>query len=107
MISRITGPTPIVARIETDHGAAPAADVADDGADVLLGRSCGPRTPRPACVELVDEGDWIGITVIVLGELRAGFGVGKRRVANERELGRFLDNPVVHVLAVDEEAAQI
>lgn len=58
-------------------------------------------------VDLVDSADWIGVTAVVLGELRAGFGLGKRRAANERELGRFLANPVVHLLAVDDEAAQI
>ena len=58
-------------------------------------------------VERLDRADWVGVTAVVLGELRAGFGLGKRRAANERELGRFLANPVVHVLAVDDEAAQI
>jgi tRNA(fMet)-specific endonuclease VapC len=58
-------------------------------------------------VELVDSADWIGVTAVVLGELRAGFGLGKRRATNERELGRFLANPVVHVLVVDDEASQI
>lgn len=58
-------------------------------------------------VDLLDSADWIGVTAVVLGELRAGFGLGKRRTANERELGRFLANPVVHVLVVDDDAAQI
>ena len=58
-------------------------------------------------VDLLDGADWIGFTAVVLGELRAGFGLGKRRAANERELGRFLANPVVHVLVVDDEASQI
>jgi len=31
---------------------------------------------------------------IVLGELRAGFGLGTRRARNERELTMFLENPV-------------
>lgn len=58
-------------------------------------------------VERLDRADWVGVTAVVLGELRAGFGLGKRRAANERDLGRFLANPVVHVLTVDDEAAQI
>ena len=58
-------------------------------------------------VDLLDSADWIGVTAVVLGELRAGFGLGKRRAANERELGRFLANPVVHVLVVDDEASQL
>ena len=58
-------------------------------------------------IDLLDSADWVGVTAVVLGEVRAGFGLGKRRAANERELGRFLANPVVHVLAVDDEASQI
>ena len=58
-------------------------------------------------VDLVDAADWLGVTAVVLGELRAGFGLGKRRAENERELGRFLANPVVQVLVVDDEAARI
>jgi len=47
------------------------------------------------------------MTAIVLGELRAGFGLGKRRARNENDLVAFMSNPVVHELAVDDEAAQI
>jgi tRNA(fMet)-specific endonuclease VapC len=58
-------------------------------------------------VVLVSAASWIGMTAIVLGELRAGFGLGKRRTRNEAELAAFLANPVVHELDVDHEAAQI
>jgi predicted nucleic acid-binding protein len=58
-------------------------------------------------IDVIDTADWIGVTAIVLGELRAGFGLGKRRDTNERELARFMGSPVVHVLAVDDEAARI
>ncbi len=58
-------------------------------------------------IDLIDAADWIGMTVVMLGELRAGFGLGKRRAENERELTKFLASPVVHVLAVDEEASRI
>ncbi|MDX2091154.1 MAG: type II toxin-antitoxin system VapC family toxin [Kofleriaceae bacterium] len=57
--------------------------------------------------EILDTAEWIGVTAIVLGELRAGFGRGKRRDANERELTAFLRNPSVQVLAVDDDAARI
>lgn len=58
-------------------------------------------------VDLVDAADWVGLSAVVLGELRAGFALGKKRAANERELGAFLENPVVHVLAIDDDAARI
>lgn len=60
-----------------------------------------------AVVALVTGASWIGMTATVLGELRAGFGLGKRRARNESELGAFLSEPVVTVLAVDDDAAQI
>ena len=58
-------------------------------------------------VDLISTASWVGMTAIVLGELRAGFGMGKRRPRNEAELGAFLASPVVHELDVDHEAAQI
>jgi tRNA(fMet)-specific endonuclease VapC len=60
-----------------------------------------------AIVTIVDAAEWLGIPAVVLGELRAGFALGKRRADNERELARFLDNGVVHVLDVDDAAARI
>ena len=60
-----------------------------------------------AAVALISSASWIGMSAIVLGELRAGFGLGKRRSRNERELRAFLAHPVVHELVVDDEAAQI
>jgi predicted nucleic acid-binding protein len=58
-------------------------------------------------VALISSASWIGMTAIVLGELHAGFGLGKRRARNEAELAAFLSNSVVHELDVDHEAAQI
>jgi len=60
-----------------------------------------------AAIDLVDVAEWIGVPVIVVGELRTGFGLGKRAKQNEGELRAFLQNPVVHVLEVDNEAARI
>ncbi|MEA2165875.1 MAG: tRNA(fMet)-specific endonuclease VapC [Thermoanaerobaculia bacterium] len=57
-------------------------------------------------VELVDRAEWIGIPTIVLGELRVGFLLGGRLVANEGELREFLASPVVEVVGVDQEAAR-
>ena len=64
------------------------------------------RGAEPA-VALISTASWIGMTAIVLGELRAGFGLGKRRARNENDLDVFLSNSVVHALDVDDEAAQI
>jgi tRNA(fMet)-specific endonuclease VapC len=49
----------------------------------------------------------IGVPAVVLGELRTGFALGKRRERNERELAVFLSEPVCSVLEVDGDAASI
>jgi predicted nucleic acid-binding protein len=49
---------------------------------------------------------WIGVPVIVLGELRTGFRLGRRNDDNERELLQFLGEPIVHVLDVDDAASR-
>ena len=58
-------------------------------------------------VELVDSAEWLGMPFIVLGELWVGFIQGGRLEQNEAELNEFLANPVVELLAIDEEAARI
>src|SRR5712691_13545189 len=58
-------------------------------------------------VDLVDRAEWIGVPVIVLGELHAGFERGARRERNEAELEEFLAQPVVEELSVDHEVARI
>ena len=56
-------------------------------------------------VKLVRRARTVGVPAVVLGELRAGFRQGTRSDDHERELARFLAQPVVSVLDVDEEAA--
>lgn len=58
-------------------------------------------------VDLIDRADWLGIPVIVLGELAVGFRQGSRAEANQTELARFLANPAVTVLPIAEDAAAI
>lgn len=58
-------------------------------------------------VDALAHATWVGVPVIVLGELRAGFAQGKRAAANERELRAFLEHPAVEVVSVDDEAAQV
>ncbi|EFK06000.1 toxin-antitoxin system, toxin component, PIN family [delta proteobacterium NaphS2] len=55
--------------------------------------------------DLVSKARWVGMPVIVLGELRTGFRSGKYFDRNELELQAFLNNPVVHILDVDEIAS--
>jgi tRNA(fMet)-specific endonuclease VapC len=57
-------------------------------------------------VDLIDGAEWLGISAIVLGELRAGFLLGGRSTANEAELRQFLSNPVVNILGVDAEVSR-
>lgn len=62
------------------------------------------RGDEPA-VSAVRRAREVQVPAVVLGELRAGFRAGRRAEENERELTRFLSQPVVEVLDVDEEAA--
>jgi tRNA(fMet)-specific endonuclease VapC len=58
-------------------------------------------------VEALDRATWIGVSVVVLGELEAGFRQGRRPAENQAELRQFLANPVVDVLEVTEDTASI
>ncbi len=49
--------------------------------------------------------EYIGVSVIVLGELIGGFQYGGRARKNIDELEQFLDSPRVYVIDVDEETA--
>lgn len=60
-----------------------------------------------AAVEAITAAHEIGMPSIVLGELRAGFRLGKRPRENEQELRAFLGQPVVRRLDVDDEAASL
>lgn len=53
-------------------------------------------------VALLDSAAWIGVPAIVLGELRTGFGLGRRSEDNEAALRKFLGNPAVQVLEIDD-----
>ncbi|MEX2548465.1 MAG: PIN domain-containing protein [Chloroflexota bacterium] len=54
---------------------------------------------------LIDGAVWIGFPAIALGELRAGFMQGRDRDRNDQVMAEFLANPVVEVLAVDDEVS--
>ena len=52
---------------------------------------------------LVEQAEAVFLPFIVLGELRAGFSLGKRGAENERVLRRFLMKPGVAVLFADDQ----
>ncbi|MGH7736534.1 MAG: type II toxin-antitoxin system VapC family toxin [Candidatus Tyrphobacter sp.] len=54
-------------------------------------------------LEIVSTATTVVLPFVVLGELRAGFVHGRRRVENERVLRRFLLKDGVHVLFADEQ----
>jgi tRNA(fMet)-specific endonuclease VapC len=58
-------------------------------------------------VELIDAAVWIGLPVVVLGELEAGFRQGRRAGSNREELAEFLASPVVEALPVTEDAVDL
>ena len=57
--------------------------------------------------DLLDRAEWIGVPVIVIGELYAGFVQGSRFTENFAELDEFLSLPVVETLPVDRQIAGI
>lgn len=61
----------------------------------------------PQVIDLIDRADWLGVPVIVLGELAVGFRQGARADRNQAELGRFLANPAVEVLPIGEDTVAI
>lgn len=53
----------------------------------------------------IQDADEICLNPVVVGELLAGFGRGRRRGRNEAELAEFLASPRVRVVAINEETA--
>jgi tRNA(fMet)-specific endonuclease VapC len=56
-----------------------------------------------ATVDLVAGADAVYLPFIVVGELRAGFALGRRGVENERVLRRLLQKDGVHLLLPDDQ----
>lgn len=57
--------------------------------------------------ELLDSAQWIGVPVVVIGELCAGFAKGPRQREHLDELNEFLALPVVETLPVDKYVAEL
>jgi tRNA(fMet)-specific endonuclease VapC len=58
-------------------------------------------------VQHLDSAAWIGVPTVVLGELEAGFRLGRHRERNLDELERFLSHPSVDVVVVDRDVARL
>jgi predicted nucleic acid-binding protein len=56
---------------------------------------------------MLDRAEWIGVPVIVIGELCAGFAKGARLQKNLDELDEFLASPIVETLPVDRRIAEM
>jgi len=57
-------------------------------------------------VNTLKTAEYIGINIVVLGELLSGFIGGTREIKNRKELDQFLDSPRVSLIQLDEETAE-
>jgi predicted nucleic acid-binding protein len=60
----------------------------------------------PFTVSLFRRVEFLGINVVVLGELLAGFRCGDKEEQNLQELDLFLNSPRVSIVNIDEETAE-
>ena len=58
-------------------------------------------------LDAIGEADIVFVSVIVLGELYAGFCGGVKEAENKRTLNDFLSKPTVRILSVSKETAEI
>ena len=57
----------------------------------------------PETVTILEEAESVALPFVVLGELRAGFALGRRHAENERTLRRFLLKDGVRVIFADDQ----
>jgi tRNA(fMet)-specific endonuclease VapC len=57
-------------------------------------------------VNIIRKAEYIGLSVVVLGELLGGFKGGNKEAKNIAELDMFLDSPRVGLVKIDEETAE-
>ena len=57
-------------------------------------------------VNILKTVEYIGVNIVVLGELLSGFKGGNKEARNRKELEQFLDSPRVNIVQVDEETAE-
>ncbi|HEY9868373.1 MAG TPA: type II toxin-antitoxin system VapC family toxin [Candidatus Obscuribacterales bacterium] len=63
------------------------------------------KAGEPQAADIIARARTVCLPTIVLGELRAGFRLGKHQERNESELQAFLLNSAVRIMEVDEEAS--
>ena len=61
---------------------------------------------NPDTLNVFKAVEYIGINIVVLGELFIGFKGGSKESRNKKELEQFLDSPRVHIIQMDEETAE-
>ena len=61
---------------------------------------------EPGALDIIPMADPLGLSTVVLGELRGGFAVGTRSERNRAELAALLESPRVTVLPVSEGTAE-
>lgn len=64
------------------------------------------KNGKVEAVELLQLAENIGISVIVLGELLAGFILGEKERRNRQELNDFLSSPRVSLFVIDDETTE-
>ena len=57
---------------------------------------------EPQTLKLLEEAEVVVLPFVVVGELRAGFAGGQRRIENEQALRRFLLKPGVEIFFADD-----
>jgi tRNA(fMet)-specific endonuclease VapC len=65
------------------------------------------RRGEAGAVQAITSAREIFLPVVVLGELRTGFRLGRRPLDNERELRQFLAHDAVRVVDVDQDVASL
>jgi tRNA(fMet)-specific endonuclease VapC len=61
----------------------------------------------PRITGILNAAEWIGVPVIVIGELCAGFAQGSKFEKKMTELNEFVAQPVVETLPVDRSVARL
>ena len=60
----------------------------------------------PVTVTALRTVEYIGVNIVVLGELLGGFKGGTKETQNKKELVHFLDSQRVDIIQMDEETAE-
>jgi tRNA(fMet)-specific endonuclease VapC len=66
---------------------------------------CDACRGEEQAVEVLRYADQILVSPIIIGELKAGFKIGKRYSENIEQLSRFLSTPRVRIIAITEDTA--